>query len=247
MAKVSIIIASRGEIHEGGPGVTVLQRMIQDIYEKCPGEFEVLVTFDGPPRQPLPNYPNLTRFDLPESIGLKPCVNMMAQRATGKYLLKFDSHCMVSEGIDEVLQDGMEENWIVVPRFRVLNAEKWEWQDDKFYDYFFLHCPLTDPDQFKFKAKGHDRHRTLQRVDIQPLDETMTMHGSGYFISRDFFLNRIGGWSSVGYDTFGFEHVEPAAKVWLVHGGKVMVNKKAWYAHMHKGGQRARGYPLEAK
>ena len=53
--------------------------------------------------------------------------------------------------------------------------------------------------------------------------------------------------SSAGYDTFGMEPPELCLKTWLgPWGGQVMVNKKAWYAHMHKGGQRPRGYELSA-
>ena len=56
MSKVSIIIPSRNETYEIQPGVTVLQRMVQDIYEKATGDFEVLVGFDGPPYQDFPDF-----------------------------------------------------------------------------------------------------------------------------------------------------------------------------------------------
>lgn len=246
MAKVSIIIPSRNETYEIQPGVTVLQRMIQDIYEKATGEFEVIVAFDGPPYQDFPAYPNLTLLKIPESIGLKPCVNKMVEIATGKYIYKSDSHCMFSQSFDEVLQENMEDNWLVTPRFYVLDAENWKWQDERFYDYFFLHCPLTDPDQFKFKAGGHWPQRTRERLVSHPdIDETLQIHGSGWFLTKDYFQNSLKGMSSVGYDSFGMEPPELGLKTWLgPWGGKVMVNKKVWYAHMHKGGQRPRGWPL---
>jgi glycosyltransferase involved in cell wall biosynthesis len=140
MAKVSIVIPSRNEIHKTNTGETVLQRMVRDIYEKATGEFEVIVAFDGPPYQQLPDYSNLTLMKLPQR-GLKPSVNNAVRIATGKYICKFDSHCAVSEGFDEVLKADMEDNWIVMPRFYVLDAEEWKWQDERFYDYFFLHWP----------------------------------------------------------------------------------------------------------
>src|SRR3990172_6001654 len=244
MSKVSILIPSRNEVYEIAPGVTVLQRMVQDIYQKATGEFEVIVAFDGPPYQGLPDYPNLTRLEC-EQQGLKPCVNAAASVATGKYMYKSDSNCMFGPSFDEILQENMEDNWLVTPRFYVLDAEKWAWQDERFYDYFFLHCPLTDEKQFRFKAGGHDRRRTLERLNTGPLAETMQLHGSGWFLTRDYFRNCLGGMSSVGYDTFGMEPPELGLKTWLgPWGGKVMVNKSTWYAHMHKGGQRPRGYPL---
>jgi len=227
---------------------TVLQRMIRDIYRKCTGDFEVIVAFDGPPYQGLPDYPDLKILKMPESIGLKPCVNRMAGIATGKYLLKLDSHCMVSEGIDEILQEQMEWNWIVTPRFYVLDAENWQWQDDRFYDYFFLSCPFTDPKGFRFQAGGHWSERTLKRIFKYPLDETMQIHGSCWFVERSYFTDCLGGMSSEGYDTFGMEPPELCLKTWLgPWDGKVMVNKETWYAHMHKGGQRPRGYDLSNK
>jgi len=218
--------------------------MVQDLYEKATGEFEVIVAFDGPPYQQFPDYPNLTRLELPQ-LGLKPCVNEAAHIATGKYLCKFDSHCMVSKSFDEVLQEHMEDNWLITPRFYVLDAEEWKWQDERFYDYFFLDCPLTDRVQYRFKAGGHWPQRTKERMHIGPLDETMVMHGSCWFLSRDYFLNCLGGMSSIGYDSFGMEPAELCLKTWLgPWNGKVFVRKDAWFAHMHKGGQRPRGYNL---
>jgi hypothetical protein len=54
--------------------------------------------------------------------------------------------------------------------------------------------------------------------------------------------------SSEGYDTFGMEPPELGLKTWLgPWGGRVMVNKGTWYAHMHKGRERPRGYSLSSK
>jgi len=245
VAKVSVVIPSRNETYKTNTGETVLQRMVRDIYEKAMGEFEVIVAFDGPPYQQLPDYPNLTAMKLPQR-GLKPSVNQAVRIATGKYIYKSDSHCMVGEGFDEILQERMEDNWIVTPRFYVLDAENWKWQDARFYDYFFLHWPFKDPKNPKFKAGGHWKQRTRQRLKSHPeMDETMQIHGSGWFLTKDYFENCLGGMSSVGYDTFGMEPPELCLKTWLgPWDGKVMVNKKTWYAHMHKGGQRPRGYSL---
>lgn len=236
MPKVSVLITARNE--------PFLPRMLHDLSEKLTGDYEILVAFDGPPYVQLEERPSW-RWWYRSQEGLKPQINYLAAQATGEYLLKFDAHCSVSEGIDEILSSEMEWNWIVTPRFYVLNAEEWKWQDDRFYDYFYLSCPLTDTRQYRFQAGGHWRERTLERVNGPTLDETMQIHGSGWFVGRDYFLNSLGGMSSIGYDTFGMEPPELCLKTWLgPWGGRVMVNKRAWYAHMHKGGQRPRGYPL---
>jgi len=51
MSKVSIIVPSCNEIVEVSPGVNVLQRTVQEIYEKATGDFEVIVGFGGPSYQ----------------------------------------------------------------------------------------------------------------------------------------------------------------------------------------------------
>jgi hypothetical protein len=228
MAKVSIIIPSCNEIHEVSPGVTVLQRTVQDIYEKATGEFEVIVGFNGPNYQDFPPYPNLKTVRLPENIGVKMMINTLAIMATGKYIYKTDAHCMFGPGFTEILQE---------KRFYVLNADKWQWQDERHYDYFYLCCPFTDPRGFRFKAGGHWPQRTTEREGKPEydIDETPQIHGSGWFVERDFFLNKIGGYPCL--DPMGHAQEAPylGLKVWLgPWDGKLIVNKKTWYAHMHQ-------------
>lgn len=245
MAKVSIMIPAINETIEASPGVSVLERTLQDIYQKATGDFEVIVGIDGPPHENLPKYPNLTVLRHPERIGLKPNVNKMARIATGKYLFKLDAHCMLDEGFDEKLQADMEDNWIVTPRFYVLDAEKWEWQDERFYDYFFLYWPFHEDDHFmKFKNGGHWPQKTKEKLDIL-IDETPQFHGSAWFIAKDYFLNSIGGFPTYHQFSHAQEPPELGLRTWLgPWGGKVMVNKKTWYAHMHKGSQRPVGWTI---
>ncbi len=248
MSKVSIIIASCNEIAETNEGVNVLQKTVRDIYEKATGEFEVIVGFNGPEYQDFPNFPNLRVVRLPENVGIKTLVNILAIMATGKYIYKTDAHCSFGKGFDEILQADMEDNWIVTPRFYVLTGATWEKQQrdgrDEFYDYFFLSCPLTDPRGFRFKAGGHWKQLTTERENDPKydIDETPQFHGSGWFVERDFFLNKIGGFPFK--DPLGHAQEPPniGLKYWLgLWDGKVMVNKKTWYAHMHQDGS-VKGY-----
>lgn len=244
MTKVSILIPSINETYECQPGMTVLRRTIQDIYEKATGDFEVIVGIDGPPYEDLPDRPNLKVIKRPERIGLKLNMNDMAKMATGKYLYKSDAHVMFDESFDEKLLADMEDNWIVTPRFYVLDAENWKWQDDRFYDYFFLHYPFENPDYLKFKAGGHWAEKTKEKLHI-PLDETPQFHGSGWLISKDYYLNNLGGFSTFHPFSHAQEPPELGLKTWLgPWDGKVMVNKKTWYAHMHKGHQRPVGWTI---
>lgn len=248
MSKVSIIIPARNEKY--------LLRTLQDIYEKATGDFEVIVGFNGGPTQEQSKflnqhpYPNFKWYSALPQIGLKPMVNKIASMATGKYLLKADAHTMWGEGFDEILQADMEDNWVVTPRFYVLDAEKWQVQDERFYDYFYLCCPFTDKRGLRFKAGGHWLERTQDRLNKHyynsinypdGLDETPQMHGSGWFVNRDYFLNTLGGFPEADPLGHAQEPIWLGLKNWLI-GGKLMVNKNTWYAHLHQDSNQ-RGYP----
>lgn len=233
MDKVSIIIPSRNE--------KWLKQTLDNVYENATGDFEVLVGFNGKTDSPLQgNYPNLTLIYESEDIGLKPMINKLAVLANGKYLYKSDAHCSFGKGFDETLKKDMEYDWIVTPRFYVLDKETWKWQDDRFYDYFYLSCPFTDKRGLRFKAGGHWPERTQEKLALN-IDETPQIHGSGWFVNRKYFLEELGGFPEV--DPFGHaqEPIWLALKNWLI-GGKVMVNKDTWYAHLHQD-SKDRGYP----
>lgn len=242
MAKVSIIIPVRGEAYEVNPGVTVLQRTVQDIYEKATGEIEVIVAFDGPPYQSIHQYPNLRQLNR-EWRGTKPTINEAVKEATGEYIFKLDAHCMLAQGFDEALQGEMEDNWVVMPRMYILNAEEWKWQDERFYDHFRLPCPFTYKRGFLFQAGGHWPERTKERLHI-PIDENMKLHGSCWFMKRSFFTDSLKGFQAEDNSgTWNGEDIEISMKTWLgPWQGRLMVNKRTWFAHMHRGGQRPREY-----
>jgi len=241
MAKTSIIIPCRIESYEVSPGISVLQKTVQDVYDKATGEFEVIVAFDGPPYQEFPDYPNLKVLKLSEWGGIKIVLNEAAKESTGKYLFKIDAHCMMAKGFDETLQANMEDNWVVTPRFYTLDAENWQWQDGRFYDYFMLPSPWNYKNGFVFQAGGYWPQRTQERLGID-FDENMKLHGSAFFISRDFYLNCLGGLDPYnGAGTWCGEDIEISLKTWLgPWDGKLMTNKRTWYSHMHRGGQRPR-------
>lgn len=236
MSKVSIIIPARAEKLEN------VIRTLGSIYDNATGEFEVIVGNDGPPDIDLKYYyPDVKVANFPAVVGIKTNINALASMATGKYIYKSDSHCSFGKGFDEILQADMQEDWIVMPRFYVLNGETWQWQDGRFYDYFYLCCPFNDPKGFRFKAGGHWPERTQANLD-RLIDETPQIHGSGWFMTRDHYFE-LGGFPNIDPHGHGQEPIWLALKNWL-GGGKVMVNKKTWYAHMHQQGNK-RGYHMD--
>jgi hypothetical protein len=234
MSKVSIIIPSRNEKY--------LDRTVFDIAKKATGDFEIIIGLNGDTEFNIPvDVPNCSILRTREAIDLKVMINKLASFATGKYIYKSDAHCMFGEGFDEILQENMQDDWVVTPRFYVLNAEKWKWQDERFYDYFYLSCPFTDPKGLRFKAGGHWPERTQERLLSHPsVDETPSMHGSGWFVNREYYLNVLKGFPEEDPMGHAQEPIWLGLKNWLI-GGKLMVNKNTWYAHMHQDANQ-RGY-----
>ena len=240
MAKTSVLIAARNERH--------LLRMVGHLLRTLTGDFEILVGLDGEPYTAWASMADsfggrFRAFAWPQR-GLKPTINELARHATGKYLLKLDSHCAISEGLDEVLQRDMQPNWMVVPRFYTLDEATWAPNRAKPHnDYWLVDCPLTDPKGYRFRAGGYWFERTTARANVGPLDESMTHHGSCWFTERAFFLDTLGGMQVPGY---GVSYMEPADlgfRTWM-HGGQVMVRKDCWYSHLHQP-HTQRGYGVD--
>lgn len=235
MAKVSIIIPSRNEIF--------LAKTVEDLYAHAAGDIEVIVVLDGYwPDPPLPDYPNLVIIHNPIARGLRAANNAGAAIAKGEYLMKTDAHCMFAEGFDVTLVSDCADNEIVIPRRYSLDAENWTTKKDRpAVDYHYLTCPLTNKDGFSMHGQ-YWRERGQERRDIE-IDENPSFQGSCWFMSKKHFTDHLGGMSEDGYGTFCQEPQEIGNKTWLgPWGGRVMVNKRTWYAHLHKGKQYGRGY-----
>lgn len=260
MKKVSIIIPARGESMEN------LSRTIRSIQDSATGEYEVLVGYDGKdgsnietaPIQAIFDYSkaDLSIVEFPRVVGIKTNINALASMATGKYIYKSDAHCRFGKGFDEILTADMQDDWIMMPRFKIIKDD-WSIQmrdgEEEFYDYFYLCCPFTDPRGFRFKAGGHWKERTLLRFPgVIPsstlemgkdIDETPQIHGSGWIMTKDHYFNGLGGFPNIDPHGHAQEPIWLALKNQLM-GGKCMVNKKTWYAHLHQS-HNSRGYSMD--
>jgi cellulose synthase/poly-beta-1,6-N-acetylglucosamine synthase-like glycosyltransferase len=239
--KVSIIIPARGESYGN------LLNTVRSIKENATGDYEIIIGLDGKPwyEDVEPDFgENITFVKFPRVVGIKTNITAMASMAKGKYIYKSDAHCKFGKGFDEILQADMESDWIVMPRFKIIKDD-WSIQErdgkEEIYDYFYLCCPFTDPRGFRFKAGGHWRERTDERIETL-IDETPQMHGSGWFMERDRYF-ALGGFPNID------PHGHAQEPLWLglknqLEGGKLMVNKKTWYAHLHQQGNK-RGYHMD--
>src|SRR3990170_1664700 len=219
MAKVSVLTPSRDEKY--------LVKTISDFVDKAEGEVEVIAVIDGPTVYPLPEErPNVKVIQLPEPLGMRNGINVAANHATGKYLLKVDSHCSISQGYDLKLQE-CEDNWIVIGRRNELDAERWQISDTSPCDYWYMSSPWTSGQGYmrdcRWVSRGEDRKDIV-------IDETMTISGSMWFMPKVHF-ERIGGMNDIEFGPWCGEPQELSCKTWL-SGGKVCVRKDTVYAHL---------------
>lgn len=248
--KLSVIIPSRNE--------RFLPETVNDLLTKATGDIEVVVTLDGYWPEPiLADHKNLVLVHHGVSKGMRASINSAARVATGKYLMKCDAHCMFEEGFDEKLKADCDEDWIVIPSRWSLDAEKWDILHNRKsrVDYHYLSFPYRYPgykeeyqdiDPGLHGAVWNDRARTRKDNPEYDIDEEMSFQGSCWFMHTAYFKDFIGYMNEDGYGTFIQEPQEIGLKAWL-GGGKIMVNKKTWYAHLHKGRQYGRGYYMSKR
>ena len=227
---LSVIIPARHELY--------LKKTVDELFNQAAGDFEVIVVLDGywPFEFPQDN-PRLTLIHR-ERRGMRAAINSAIDVAKGAFIMKVDAHCMFPYGFDEALKTDCDGDWVVIPRRYALDVDAWSIKHDRpVIDYEYLGWPWSEQKEVHGSAIGlHARawdQRTVERVDKQ-IDETMSFQGSCWFSTKEHLQKRIGKLQEEGYGTFIGEPQEIGLKTWL-GGGKLMVNKKTWYAHLWKG------------
>lgn len=221
-------------------------KTIQDLLSKAVTEIEIIVNVDENWPEPLVVDKRVTYIHPGAPRGMRAGINAAVSLAKGTYIMKTDDHCMFAPGFDKVLiENHQQDNWVQIPRRYSLDAENWQINQDRPYrDYMYL-C-------FPEKGKTHDdgmhgiewwerqKERTNPQYDI---DDTPSLQGSCYFMTKHHFDNFLQGMSEEGYGQFAQESQEIGLKTWL-GGGALKVNKKTWYAHLHKGKHYGRMYHI---
>lgn len=219
---------------------------INDLLKNAHGDIEIIVNVDEKWPEPLVNDKRVTYTHPSTPKGLRAGVNTGLALAKGEYVMKTDDHCLFAPGFDEALKKDCAEDWLVIPRRYSLDAENWKINESRpFRDYHYLCYPQ--------KGKEHDwgmhgvewNQRTDERKDKPEyeIDDTMSFQGSCWFANLNYFMRTVGFLDDriETYSTFAQEPQEIGLKYWL-KGGANKVNKKTYYAHLHKGKTYGRMY-----
>jgi len=221
---LTVVIPSREDSY--------LVKTVEDLLDNARGPVEVVIVLDGYwPKGYVWDDDRVVVVHIGSSknpLGMRACINTGMRVASGEYVMKTDEHCSFEEGFDVKLKADCGDDWVVVPRRYRLDADKWEIIEDGRppIDYMYI------------ENKGGYLHGTLwnemhyKKKDIL-IDDLMTFQGSCYFMKKKFWGETIGPMDDANYGPFSNEAQEIGNKAWL-SGGRVIVNKKTWYAHWHR-------------
>ena len=232
--KLSVIIPSCNEKY--------LRRTIDCINEAAKGDIEIIVYLDVYwPDPPMEKDDRVTIIHSGKKLGMRPGIKAAMRIANGKYIMKCDAHCSFDEGFDLKLKEDYQDGDLVIPERWNLDHTSWERARGP-YHYLYLSYPLTNDDVYgigfhgkKWRGEcGNDGslfHLEKKRRDIL-IDEILTFQGSCWFGARELF-DKLDYPDCENYGYCGNEAQELGFKIWL-SGGRVVVNKKTWYGHLHK-------------
>jgi hypothetical protein len=180
--------------------------------------------------------------------------------------MKCDAHCSFDKGFDVKLMADMQDDWTVVPMMYNLHAfdlvcecghRRYQGPSDpcekcgkpmtremiwKPRKNRCTWCWHFDKD-LRFQYTGKANKTPKGKGDIV---ETMSLLGACWMLTREKYweLNIC----DEEHGSWGQQGTEVAAKTWL-SGGKLMCNRKTWFAHMFRtqGGDFGFPYPISGK
>lgn len=220
-----------------------LQKTIDDLLSKAEGEVEIIVVLDGYWPDPMLMDDKRVRIIHQgiqhDNFGMRAAIDAGMALAKGEYVMKIDEHCLLDQGYDVKLIADCGSEWVVIPRRYRLDADKWEVIEDGRppIDRMYIEYPYLVPFDRNQGLHGEIWKQTSDKL----IEDTPTMQGSCYFMKKSYWDKLFpDGMDEANYGTFTQEAQEISMKVWL-SGGRVVVNKKTFYAHFHKG-SKGKGY-----
>ena len=253
MTDLSVLIPARNELF--------LARTIQDILEHARTDFEIIAVLDGGwPPVGVPDHERVRLVYNATPIGQRAATNQAARLAQGHYFMKCDAHCAFAPGFDEVMLSDMRPSVTMVPVMRNLHAFDWvcanghrryqgpsgpcaECGEPTTMDVVWIAKKSPQSTAYRFDRTMHFQYwNEWGKRQTGDLTETMSLQGSCFLLTREkYFELDI---CSEDFHSWGQQGVEVACKTWL-SGGRVLVNRRTWYAHMFRtqGGDFSFPYP----
>ena len=250
---LSIIIPARNEMF--------LARTVEDILAHIEGKTEIIVILDGAWADPgIPQNEHVTVVYHNQSIGQRAACNEAVKLSNSKYIMKVDAHCSFDQGFDVKMISEMQDDWTMVPIMKNLHAFDWvcknghrryqgpsgpctDCGEPTERDILWIAKSSPNSTSYCFDKTLHfqyfGEYKKKQEGDIV---ETMGLQGSCFMLTREKY------WEldicDEAHGSWGQQGVEVACKTWL-SGGRVVCNKKTWYAHMFRtqGGDFGFPYP----
>jgi glycosyltransferase involved in cell wall biosynthesis len=260
MKDLSILIPARNEMW--------LAQTIKDILNNIEMDTEVIVVLDGKWAEPaIEQHDRVNVIYVPESIGQRAATNLACRLSKAKYVAKADAHCAFDKGFDRKLIDAFKEvgdNVVMVPTMRNLHVFDWVCPDGhrryqspsgpckecgKETERILVWNPKKRPESnsYCFDAEPHFQYfneYTKREGWGGDLVESMSIQGSFFMTTREKYweLNL----SDESFGSWGSQGIEVACKFWL-SGGRVIINRRTWYAHMFRtqGGDFSFPYPQQ--
>jgi hypothetical protein len=209
---------------------------------------------------PIIDHPDVTLVYHSESIGQRAATNEAAKLSGAKHLMKCDAHCAFDDGFDTKMLELIEPDITMAPVMRNLHAFDWVCPDGhRRYqgpsgpcaecgkpterDVVWIAKRNPQSTAYRFDKDLHFQYwNEYKRLQTGDLVESMSLQGSCFLLTREryFALNIC----DEAHGSWGQQGTEVACKTWL-SGGRVMVNKRTWYAHMFRtqGGDFGFPYP----
>lgn len=247
---LSVIIPARNE--------EWLVDTVEDLLANMRGDSEVIVILDGYwPNRGIKDDPRVKIIHHTESIGQRAATNEGARLSNAKYVMKIDAHCGVDEGFDVKMIGEMRPDWTMIPR--MYNFHVFDWKCMKCGTQWYMgphptQCKNRECDNTNdFQKVKIWKPRLNRRSDFMRFDNTLHFQYWRQFEKRPeskgdiadqmccigacWMMERDRYWELGGMDekhgSWGQMGVEIACKTWL-SGGRQVVNKKTWFAHMFR-------------
>lgn len=243
--ELSILIPSRNE--------EWLSRTVQDILEHSEGKTEVIVGLDGVwAEPPIPDNDRVKLVYYPESIGQRAMTNQLARLSKAKYVMKCDAHCSFAQGFDVSMINAFAElgdNVTMAPTMRNLWAFDWICAESHTRyqgpSGACVGCGLPTTKKVMWIAKESPQSTAycfdsephfqyfgeLKKRQVGELVESMSLQGSAFMLTREKYWGL--GICDEEFGSWGSQGIEVAVKTWL-SGGRVIINKRTYYAHLFR-------------